>query len=100
MKITNIEEPIAFRKLLTDGDSFVFVTIGKPCLFDDEDYYCPYCMEYQGRKKFSYAGGADSVQALQLAMKKIAADLVGLSKNEGIEISWFLDTPGETGFEF
>ncbi|MEX2500548.1 MAG: hypothetical protein WD397_16915 [Wenzhouxiangellaceae bacterium] len=99
MKITHIEEPIAFRKLLA-GDGNVFVAIGKPALFDDEqDYYCPYCIEYQETKKFSYAGGADSVQALQLAMKKIAVDLADLSKKRRVEISWFSDMPGETGFE-
>jgi hypothetical protein len=40
----------------------------------------------------------DAVQALQLTMKKIGADLAHLAKTQGVQIAWLPDTPGDTGF--
>lgn len=98
MKIQNVGEPIAQRTLTADNNAVV-VTIGKPALYEDgPDYHCPYSIECFGEKKLSYAGGADAVQALQLAMKKIGVDLESLSRKRQVQISWFPDTPGETGF--
>jgi hypothetical protein len=98
MDIREIGEPIADRKLVMGTDEVV-VTIGKPQPFDDdEDYYCPYSIEYGGRKKVSYAGGMDAVQALQLAMKKVGTDLAYLAKTQGVSIAWLSDTPDDTGF--
>lgn len=98
MDIREIGEPIADRKLMMGADEVV-VTIGKPQAFnDDEDYYCPYSIEHGGRRKMSYAGGMDAVQALQLAMKKIGVDLAALAKAQGVSIDWLPDTPGDTGF--
>jgi len=82
------------------GKDEVVVTVGRPCPFDDNnDYYCPYSIEYGDFKKVSYAGGMDSVQALLLALKKIGSDLAHLAKTKGIPISWLPDTPGDTGFD-
>ena len=98
MDIRELGEPIADRKLAM-GTNEVVVTIGKPQPFDDnEDYYCPYSIEYAGQKKVSYAGGMDAVQALQLTMKKIGADLAYLAKTQGVPIAWLPDTPDDTGF--
>lgn len=98
MDIREIGEPIAARKLVMGTDEVV-VTIGKPQPFDDnEDYFCPYSIEYAGQKKVSYAGGMDAVQALQLTMKKIGTDLTYLAKTQGVPIAWLPDTPGDTGF--
>jgi len=98
VKIESIGEPIAQRTLTADKASVV-VTIGKPLLYEGgPDYYCPYSIECLGEKKLSYAAGADAVQALQLAMKKIGVDLESLSRKRGVQISWFPDTPGDTGF--
>jgi hypothetical protein len=97
-KLEEIGESIAERTLVMGADA-VIVTIGKPQPFDDgEDYFCPYSIEHAGQKKVSYAGGIDTVQALQLAMKKIGIDLAHLAKTQGAPIAWLPDTPGDTGF--
>jgi len=98
MEIQEIKEPVAQREL-TAGTETVLVTIGKPTLFDDGgDYYCPYSIEIGDKKKLSYAGGVDSVQAIQLAMKKIGVDLAHLGRKHNTPITWLPDTPDETGF--
>ena len=98
MDILEIGESIAERTLVMGAEEVV-VTIGKPRPFDDgEDYFCPYSIEYAGQKKVSYAGGMDAVQALQLTMKKIGADLSHLAKTQGVLIAWLPDSPGDTGF--
>jgi hypothetical protein len=98
MNIYEVSESIAERKLVM-GAVEVIVTIGKPQPFDDdEDYFCPYSIEYAEQKKVSYAGGMDAVQALQLTMKKIGADLANLAKTQGVPITWLPDAPGDTGF--
>lgn len=81
------------------GNEEVLVVIGKPELFEDgDDYYCPYSIKHGNETKLSYAGGMDSVQALQLAMQKIGADLGYIARTSGVDIEWLDDTPGETGF--
>ena len=98
MNIREVAEPIASRQLMM-GTEPVVVSIGKPEPFDDNaDFFCPYSIEYAGKRKVSYAGGMDAVQALQLAIKKIGSDLAYLAKTEGVPIGWLQDTPGETGF--
>ena len=98
MDIHEIDEQIADRTLKM-GTENVVVTIGKPRPFDDnEDFYCPYSIEYAGKKKVSYAGGMDAIQALQLTMKKIGTDLSCLASAHGVLITWLADTPGDTGF--
>lgn len=98
MKFNDITEPIAQRVLMAGSDP-VLVTIGKPVPTEDmEDYYCPFSIEFLGKKKISYAVGIDSVQALQLALQKIGVELDYLSMKRRVTISWLSDTPGETGF--
>jgi len=98
MKITEIVNPIATRTLSAGSDDVV-VTIGKPELFKDgNDYYCPYAIDFLGKKKMSYAGGADAVQAIQLAMQKIGVDLAYLKTPSNEPISWIGGGPGDTGF--
>ena len=98
MKITEITDPIATRTL-TAGSDDVVVTIGKPEPFEDgDDYYCPYAIDCLGKKKLSYAGGVDAVQALQLAMKKIGVDLAYLKTPSNEPVTWMSDSPGDTGF--
>ena len=81
------------------GNEEIFVTIGRPRPFEDkEDYYCPYSIEYAGKKKTRYAGGVDAIQALQLVFKRIGADLFQLAEQSGVSITWLEDTPGFTGF--
>ena len=96
MNIQQIDAPIAERKL-TMGNDTVIVVIGKPQPFEDGEYYCPYSIDISGKIKFSYAGGVDAVQALQLTMKKIGVDLDYFSTLEDKPITWLSDT-GSTGF--
>lgn len=98
MNDLKIEHPIAERKLSL-GEEDVFVTIDKPRLFEDgHDYYCPYSVVCGNYTKIFYAAGVDSVQALQPAMKNIGAELSYLGRVRNGTVSWFPDTPGETGF--
>lgn len=98
MQIKDISEPIATRRL-TAGKDVVTVTIGKPALFEDGgDFYCPYAIDFLGKRKISYAGGIDAVQALQLTLKKIGVDLTHLTTPSNEPVTWLEDTPGETGF--
>lgn len=84
---------------LTAGNDVVTVTIGKPALFEDgDDYYCPYAIEFLGKRKVSYAGGIDGIQAIQLAMNKIGVDLAYLKMPSNEPVTWMSDTPGDTGF--
>ncbi|MEP7182349.1 MAG: hypothetical protein ABI886_09195 [Betaproteobacteria bacterium] len=98
MNLLNIDNPVASRKLRIGSDD-VLVVIGKPELFEDgNDYYCPYSIKQGNDLKVSYAGGMDSVQALQLVMQKIGSDLAYMARTQGVRIDWLDDTPGETGF--
>ncbi|MGI9487411.1 MAG: DUF6968 family protein [Geminicoccaceae bacterium] len=97
--VEEIIEPIARRSLLL-GKDIVLVTIGKPRSFDPnelEGNYCPYSIDFRGRRKWRYAGGVDVVQALQLVMDVISSDLEAIGmKNEGV-ITWE-GLPKGTGF--
>lgn len=97
MELKEIRQPIAVRSLKAGAEPVV-VTIGKPEPFEDGgDFYCPYSIEFLGKKKVSYAGGMDAVQALQLTMKKIGVDLAHLKTPADSPVTW-LDELGETGF--
>lgn len=91
-----IKEPIAKRTLVA-GDAVIVVTIDKP-EEDEGDYRCRYSLDIGQKNKLSYAMGMDSVQALQLAMIKINADLLNIGKELGIPVTWLDDTLGDTGF--
>ena len=97
MELNEIKHVIAVRKLKA-GDEPIVVTIGRPEPFEGgDDFYCPYSIEFLGKKKVSYAGGMDAVQALQLTMKKIGVDLSHLKTPPDKPATW-LDEPGQTGF--
>lgn len=81
------------------GNDEIRVVIGMPEPFaDGHDYYCPYSIKHGGDTKVSYAGGMDSVQALQLAMQEVGADLGYIARTTGVDIRWLDDSPGESGF--
>lgn len=86
MKITTV---IATRVLdLSDGRK-VTITIGKPEKFPDaEDYYCPYQIVGIGSEHVRHAGGIDAVQALELALKMIGADLYTSQEAQAGVLSW------------
>lgn len=60
------------------------------------DYVCRYSIEGPTISKTSHAMGADGVQALQLAMKKVGAD-VSFMESKGGVVTW-LDMPGGNSF--
>jgi hypothetical protein len=98
MKIDSIRDVIATRQLHLGADS-VHVSLGLPIPFPDNlDFYCPYAISYRGVTRYGYAGGVDAIQALQLTMVRVGIDLQHLAKSSGLQISWLLDTPGDTGF--
>ncbi len=89
MNLQNVGTIIAIRQLdLADGRK-VTITIGKPEPFpDDVNYYCPYQIIGIKRDKVRYAGGVDAVQALQLALKMIGADLETSDEARAGVLSW------------
>ena len=70
---------IAERRLRVTGqpELDVRVRIGMPQPFsnDSRNYYCPYQISGLGNKKVKYAGGVDALQALELAICILPAEL-------------------------
>lgn len=98
MTSSSVQNPIAERTLVMDGRD-VLVVIGRPQqVGNGSDFRCRYSIRYMEHERVSHAYGLDAVQALQLAMKKIGADLTYLAQTENKTISWLSDTPGDTGF--
>jgi hypothetical protein len=89
MKLKSLEAIIAVRELDLEGGGHVTVLIGKPEKFpDSEDYYCPYQIVGIKRSSIRYAGGVDAVQALDLALKMIGADLYTADEAKSGALSW------------
>src|ERR1051325_8632364 len=103
MKIDNIGEVIAVRKLLLSrgdaGNRTVVVKLGMPRQFPDStDYYAPFQITGIGSGKLKYAGGVDAFQAIQLAMKMIGAYL-SWATSEGLgDLSWEGGDKDDLGF--
>ena len=101
MDLTNVGEVIATRRLhlLDDETREIFVLIGKPRQFpDSSDYYCPFQVTGIGSGKVKYAGGVDAIQAIQLAMGMIAAELDALNNANRGRLRWEGDERGGLGF--
>jgi len=100
MILKKIKEVIATRKLYSaDRSKRVIVKIGKPEKFpDSSDYYCPYQIIGLGNEKARYAAGVDAVQALQLALKMIGADLYTSKEARIGSLVWEGGCKGELGF--
>jgi hypothetical protein len=72
-----------------EGKSFeVIVRFWKPMPHPKGDWICSYTLIGIGNEKLRYAAGIDAVQALQLAMFAVGAELSGLRKD--VELT-FLD---------
>lgn len=102
MNLQSVGTIIATRQLdLADGRK-VIVTIGKPEPFPGDagaDYYCPYQITGIKRNKVRYAGGVDAVQALQLALEMIGADLETSDEARAGVLSWEAGSErGDYGF--
>ncbi|MEJ7623685.1 MAG: hypothetical protein WKF34_06800 [Pyrinomonadaceae bacterium] len=104
--ITNIKigEVIASRSLTiknADGKTSEFVVlIGKPCLTEgSSNFYAPYQFRGIGKENVKYAAGVDTVQAIQLAMVMIGAELDAINSKTGNNIRWECrDESGDFGF--
>ena len=92
MKLESLDDIIAEREFWsTDAAGTrtrVRVSLGKPKPFPDSaDFYCPYRITGVGDEKIRYAGGVDSLQAIQLAFQIIRADL-SCTVGEAFKLTW------------
>jgi hypothetical protein len=98
MQLQDVGVQIATRDLHV-GDKKITVVIGRPEKFPEgEDYYCPYQIVGIGNGRVRYGGGLDAVQALQLALKKIGADLYTSPEAQSKQLSWVGGDAGDLGF--
>ena len=89
MRLSTIGTVIAFRELSLRGVNAVTVKIGKPEKFPDgDDYYCPYQIEGIGDGRVRYAGGVDAVQALELTLNRVGAELHASSEAKSGTLNW------------
>jgi hypothetical protein len=94
MKLDNVGDVIATRILLieeADGsERTVIVRIGRPQMFSEspDDCFVPYQIVGLGSERVRYGAGVDSVQALQLVMKMIGADLAALNREYVGAMRW------------
>jgi hypothetical protein len=103
MKLTEIGIVIAERELVSMAEPgaghLVKIRIGLPQQFpDSSDYYVPYRIEGIGTQKVRYAGGIDAIQALELVMILIGADLFALNQECGGCLRWVGGASGNLGF--
>ena len=103
MSQIELGEVIATRELQLSAaggpDRIVSVRIGKPRPFSDgRDYFCPYQITGVGDEKVSAAAGIDSVQALQLVMTAVGADLFALNRSCYGGLNWEGGKHGDLGF--
>lgn len=97
MQLKDVGVQIAIRELQANGRK-ITVVIGKPEMFPDGvNFYCPYQIVGIGNERVRYSGGVDAVQALQLAMKMIGAELYTSQEAQSKQLSWVDDT-GNLGF--
>jgi hypothetical protein len=90
---------IVAQRTLTSGNIKLVVSIARP-VEDDGDFRCAFLLVGDGGiRKTGHAFGMDSVQALQLAMKKVGVDVIAIGKQVGAPFSWLEDEPGVNGFD-
>ena len=86
MKLENIGEVIAVRRLKLVGDSTktIVVKMGKPQRMPDtlgDVHYCTYQISGPGIERMFYAAGVDAFQAVELGLKMIGIDLGAITEN-------------------
>jgi len=92
MKLESLGDVIAEREFLSIDPSGartrIRISLGKPKPFSDSaDFYCPYQISGVGDEKIRYAGGVDSMQAIQLALQIIGPDLSSTVGN-ACKLTW------------
>ena len=102
VELESVGEVIATREVeLKPSGRKVVVTIGKPQRFpgpDGQGHYCPYQISGITRDKVRFAGGADAVQAIALAMKMVGIDLYTSEEGKAGMLSWECGRDGDLGF--
>ena len=103
MDFDSIGEIIATRRLyfLDEGNHrrTVSVFVGKPQQSHDaSEYHCQFQVIGIGSQQTQLARGHDSIQALQSALKLIAANLNHLNSELGGKLIWDGGCTGELGF--
>lgn len=99
LNLHDVGTVIATRELFNSDGEAVIVIIGKPENFPDGDNcYCPYQITGIKRNKVRYAVGIDAVQALELALKMIGADLYTSDEAHAGNLSWEAGEKGDLGF--
>jgi len=98
----DIVEIIARRELFLDDNGErrkVTLLLGKPHKDPHyEEYSCPYQILGAGDEKVRAVCGIDEVQALQLTIRVLGAELYSLNRELGGKLRW-LGEPGDFGFE-
>jgi hypothetical protein len=82
-------ETIAERFLDLDHDGqqgTLTVALGKPFVVEGKGWACPYRLTALGHDRVSLAGGADSVQALQLALQTVHTELSVMGRHHKISL--------------
>lgn len=88
---------IAERDLKTTDGRSLKILMGAPRQFDDGGgWWCPYQIVGAGDENVRIAGGVDGIQAVQLAMRKIGADIWLINEDLGGTLRW----EGETDLGF
>lgn len=102
MYLEELGEIIAVRDLtLTETGKekqSVRVIAGKPQFADSIGWYCPFQITGVGDEKIRYAAGIDAIQALQLVMVMIGANLQYQNEQTGGALQWEGDNQGGLGF--
>ena len=104
MEIKEIREVIAERDLYLEGQpqSHIRVIFGKPQKASGSSHdhaLCPYQILGIGDEKVHSAAGVDAVQALQLAMEMVGAELYfKLNRQCDRRLRWEAGIEGDLGF--
>ena len=93
---------VAERRLRLSDDPHreVWVRLGQPQPFPDQpfkDYYCPYQIVGLGDERVRYAGGIDSLHAMESALLLLPTELGVLRRNHP-ELRWEDAPDGDFGF--
>ena len=91
-----ILDPIATRALDLGGQR-VIVELGKPIQVGD-DFQCAFAIRGGPREWSDHVMGVDSVQALQLAMRRVGFCLEALPTSEGT-LTWLGEEAPKGGFD-
>ena len=101
MKLTDVGEVIAERKLHLGGDeaSRISILIGKPQPFDDgTGFYCPYQITGIDTEKVRWVGGVDAVQALEETLSVILPSVLAELYMRYPGLQWEQESAGDFGF--